>query len=110
MLEKIDLRVARAISLEQLTAAVSTSARLDEEARVMVAEIVAIVSGQKDMSRRVAVPVDWWQHVKLRFFPEWAKRLWPVRLEVLTISDVRVCPHLPLVNMIEHVKFVSNQK
>ncbi len=27
----------------------------------------------------VKVPRDWWQHIRERFWPKWAKKRWPVR-------------------------------
>ena len=42
-----------------------------------------------------SVPADWWQHFKLRWFPRWAVRRWPVQARriVTIIKHCHVCPH-----------------
>lgn len=40
------------------------------------------------------IPADWWQHFKLRWFPKWAKKKWPVRYEWVTAYHV--FPEIPI--------------
>ena len=41
-------------------------------------------------------PADWWEGVKERWFPAWAKRRWPVRMHRVEKKKevTRMCPHL----------------
>jgi hypothetical protein len=45
----------------------------------------------------VAVPKDWWQHFKQRWFPGWALRRWPVQYRIIEReyrkTIVKMCPH-----------------
>lgn len=34
----------------------------------------------------VAYPADWWQHLKERWFPQWALKRWPVRMQAKTLA------------------------
>ena len=40
----------------------------------------------------VSYPADWWQALKSRWFPGWATRWWPVRMEVRTIRAIDFFP------------------
>lgn len=42
----------------------------------------------------VKYPADWWQHFKLRWFPKWAKKRWPVRFSVTEFVATHVYPQL----------------
>ncbi len=44
----------------------------------------------------VAFPIDWWQAVKERFFPQWAKARWPVQLQKHTYYSHRFKEKDPL--------------
>lgn len=46
--------------------------------------------------RIVRWPADWWQAIKDRFFPAWAKRKWPIVYEVRRFEAARLLPNLPL--------------
>lgn len=47
----------------------------------------------------IKTPKDWWQHLKLRFAPRWAKKRWPVQWEEATMeasfSAAVLYPDLP---------------
>ena len=44
------------------------------------------------------VPLNWWEHFKQRWFPEWLKLRYPVRKEVITYTQsyYNLCPHLDI--------------
>lgn len=43
----------------------------------------------------VKYPADWWQAVKDRWFPEWAKRRWPVQYKRHFIDAKALYPTIP---------------
>jgi hypothetical protein len=51
--------------------------RLAHEAEVMVAQLTAMVAGER--VDEIKYPLDWWEAFKGRWFPVWALRRWPVR-------------------------------
>lgn len=42
----------------------------------------------------IVMAKDWWEHFKLRWFPQWAKNLWPVRYTVIKVREV--FPDIPV--------------
>ena len=42
--------------------------------------------------REVSVPVDWWEHVKLRFAPAWFLQRYPVRYTVHVMEVTQIFP------------------
>jgi hypothetical protein len=40
-------------------------------------------------------PDDWWQAVKDRWFPAWAKRRWPVRRRIVRMERFGAYPEIP---------------
>lgn len=55
-------------------------------------------------------PKDWWQAVKERWFPKWAKNKWPIKYVVIDISENKfaVCPHLPCDGSIMHYEWLRD--
>ena len=45
--------------------------------------------GESHQVKRVVYPTNWWEALKHRFAPEWAKKRWPVRYAVVTL-DARI--------------------
>jgi hypothetical protein len=41
-------------------------------------------------------PADWWQAFKERWYPEWAKKRWPVRYEQYVITARELYPQVSL--------------
>jgi hypothetical protein len=52
-----------------------------------------LLTGETDYVR---YPADWWEAVKDRWFPRWAKRRWPVRWA--KVAQKRYCPHIDVRN------------
>ncbi len=46
------------------------------------------ILGQQRGNIEIRYPADWWQAVKQRFFPSWAKNRWPVQ-EIVQVVDVK---------------------
>ena len=66
--------------------------------------LVQYVWGEELKRQEVRYPADWWQAVKARWFPEWAKQRWPVRYTV-EVMEARAL--YPLVSM-PHQEHVIN--
>ena len=41
-------------------------------------------------------PVNWWEAVKARFFPEWAKKRWPIQYAKIELEARALYPRLSL--------------
>lgn len=57
------------------------------------------------------IPADWWQHFKLRWFPKWLKRRFPVKME--WIAAIHKFPELdvpPLGREYLHLRVVDSDK
>lgn len=106
-------------------ASLATTWRLPEfvvsntEVRTMMDQTVGhlLISLQKKLAsnevvesvRIVEYPSDWWQHLKLRWFPQWAVRRWPVvmKREEIETRVTRMCPHLDIGKRDDHLGFIS---
>ena len=57
----------------------------------------------------VTYPADWWQHFKQRWFPSWAKKMWPVIMttQQIPVSIMRVCPHVKIREGATHLNWVT---
>jgi hypothetical protein len=54
-------------------------------------------------------PKDWWEALKERWFPEWAKKRWPVEYVVIDIHEYKyaVCPHVPTEGTMVHYEWLK---
>ena len=80
ILEKLDLAVMECVNpqlLEDATIDIVTDCMFDD----MLIQLRTFVYAEKldEVVRDWTAPIDWWQAFKDRWFPEWAKRRWPVR-------------------------------
>jgi hypothetical protein len=67
----------------------------------------AMLFGNGKEKRRCEWPATWWQHFKQRWFPRWALRRWPVKMEVREWEVFqRVCPHLNVPESDRHVRWM----
>lgn len=53
----------------------------DLQAQALRMEVRKAVFGRKLSEVSVSYPADWWQAVKDRWFPAWAKKRWPVQMK-----------------------------
>ena len=52
-------------------------------------ELKGYLLGEDIQREQVSYPSDWWQGFKERWFPQWAKRRWPIVLKT-TILDAKL--------------------
>ena len=77
-LTRVKLATSNVISKAMLEH-VNLDTEVDFRTRDMILRLNSFVWGERIGTAEVAWPEDWWQALKLRFFPEWALRLLPVR-------------------------------
>lgn len=68
---------------------------MDEEVRAMVLRIRAqFARADKPIEQdTVEFPETWIDAVKLRWFPAWARRRWPIGMRRVVTTAYRLCPH-----------------
>lgn len=69
----------------------------------VVIELTGTIWGQKLKRHEVKYPRDWWQAVKARWFPRWARRRWPVIYEVKGFEAVALYPEYKSIFPGQHV-------
>jgi len=91
-MERIKWGLRRAFSNDVLACIREASIEVyaESEGELMVADVRGFVLGQK--AKPIQYPATWWEAVKERFLPEWAKRRWPVKYTV--IEPAMVFPYL----------------
>ena len=78
-LEKIRIGVAQEISINVLLdTKIDVYAMLGDRLRV---QVTGYVWGEHLGKKSVSWPADWVQHFKQRWFPRWALKLWPVKID-----------------------------
>ena len=86
---------------------------LEDSANKLVARLSAFVYGLE--VDRIVVnkqwPATWWDAVKERWFPNWAKQRWPVRWDSVEVDEPKfiVCPHLDVPGQESHVRWVVGE-
>ena len=77
--------------MESIATQTFLSARYDTELAGW--HIKAMFHALRSMrNETVSWPADWWQALKLRWFPAWLKRRYPVKMERRTVRYI--CPHV----------------
>ena len=112
-LERIRVGVAQFLYKEGYeSAAIDLEARLVEStAHTVGMEFRSYMLALPDEGGRVEWPATWWEHLKQRWFPRWALRRWPVRMESKTWKTFRaVCPHLGVRDSSPHARFFLAQR
>lgn len=69
----------------------------------------------REISRSVQKPLDWWEAVKLRFFPKWLLMKFPIKYETIaTLVNVdKFCPHLNIKTTDDeyyHIAWLADEK
>lgn len=59
-------------------------------------QIKQSIMGREMQSETVRYPADWWEAVKARWFPAWAKRRWPVHETVVELTALELYPKIAL--------------
>ena len=52
----------------------------------------ALCDGLSTVEEHAMWPEDWWQAFKVRWFPAWLERIYPIRMQ--RMETHRWCPHL----------------
>lgn len=97
---RLQMALARSFSQHGIDPVMS-HAQVGYEPRIgeMVGELTALLLTGGVISTMVKeaefVPVTWWDHFKLRWFPEWLRKWFPVSTrEIATrIEEYHTCPH-----------------
>jgi hypothetical protein len=76
-------------------------------------------SGYRHTTKRVievqfALPATFFQHFKMQYYPSWLKRLYPVRMDIVTKKveyneTIYLCPHLTGNQPSDHEKFLEGE-
>ena len=67
---------------------------LDAMTDDIAVRVVQSVWGRNLQRQEVRWPATWWEAVKERFLPAWAKERWPVRYRVVTLTARELWPLL----------------
>jgi hypothetical protein len=62
----------------------------------IVLRVVQKIYGREMERIEVRYPADWWQALKERWFPPWAKRWWPVQETVIDLVARELYPRVAL--------------
>lgn len=111
--EKIRLRVGYAVPSEVVKRA-EIQSWADDITESLIVELDTYFVGMA--GDRVCVlrrwPQTWWDAVKERWFPVWAKRRWPVQYEVIDIDEPlysAVCPHVDVPDKRPHLEWLMQE-
>ena len=110
-LERIQVAVSRSLSSASLDS-IASSVRADfldgYFSRDVTLTFRAFLYGNGRETWKCEWPADWWQHFKKRWFPRWALRRWPVRMEKREgVVFQRVCPHMAIHQNTPHLAFLA---
>jgi hypothetical protein len=91
---------SRRISLQAALASnVQLTTFLDHQLNELVLTLRGAIGSQRCMDEiNITYPADWWEAVKDRWLPAWAKRRWPVRLTRHHVDVRLVYPELVIPN------------
>ena len=88
-LDKIAVGIQLAVSEHLMGATVDVEQVLQDQ---FVFRLRGYLMGHKLPERKFSYPSDWWQAFKLRWFPAWALKRYPVRYTVITVSANALYP------------------
>jgi len=99
-LERLKIAVMTHISKHLVDFAIDPRVDVSEDL-VWTSEAIAIrviqeVFGREVQRQECEWPRDWWQAFKERWYPEWAKRRWPVEYERYVITARELYPQMAL--------------
>ncbi len=80
----------------------------------MVLELYkTVIAGESHEEEQIIswldVPIDWWQHFKRDWFPDWLSKLCPVRYFQHTTTQIKryqICPHINIPDQRQHIEFL----
>jgi hypothetical protein len=109
-LDVFDLATAVRLDAPFMANPIAARAALDELTASVVLSFRARVAGERLKTETIRFPADWWEAVKERWFPAWAKRRWPVSYRVVTMEARGLYPLLSLPQRKDaHVEIVVHE-
>jgi hypothetical protein len=98
-LKRMELVILQYISKE-LAAEVGISPEvncfLEGMAQDVVVRIKVAVLGREMEREEATYPANWWQAVKERWMPAWAKKRWPVKYRKIVLTAMELYPKVSL--------------
>lgn len=85
---------------EEVIREIQLKAWRHDASRNLVMQLMGVVAMWRE-ERLLKTPANWWQHFKLRWFPKWALRRWPVLYEYHDAAVI--LPKVPVVRPEYHV-------
>lgn len=84
--EVVTLKFDQLISNQRIPKYLLQDARVDTHLDLMAENLIVALTRHiayfEDEEGTLKVPATWWDHLKLRFFPDWARKRWPIRWTV----------------------------
>jgi len=96
-LEKVRIRVVEHIHEELLKKfAMEADVSFEESTytRNFVLQITQTVCSENAGFVEVEYPIDWWEAIKERWFPDWALKRWPVKYKKVTVKAKAFYPNV----------------
>lgn len=93
-LERIRFGMQQAVSAELLDAQIE--GKHDRLVDQFVYTLRGYLWGESQKGYEYSYPADWWQAFKKRWFPNWAKRKWPILYTVIKVDVNVVYPDLKI--------------
>ena len=118
--DKIKKEALREIVLERLTFAAgrrftrfAIEAKLgvewDWEADQLCVKVVQQVLAEHLENQKVEVPIDWWEHFKLRWFPVWLLKRFPVKFKIIMIEAMALYPKIGMPSEEYLIKYMKEE-
>lgn len=89
-LEKIRFDIAQRIDKYVLDYKINVIEAIGDNIEAFVRFTVA---GERLPGKTIEYPADWWESVKERFAPKWARAKWPVKYKIHTIEFAVLYPN-----------------
>lgn len=68
----------------------------DDYIHRIVTRVTQEILGREIANARVEYPADWWHAFKNRWFPAWAKKRWPIKVEVVELIAKELYPQMAM--------------
>lgn len=97
--ERVSYRIERYVILQHISVEMMDRAH-QGFLQDMIAMRIQGLTATWTQERFLEVPRTWWDHTKLRWFPAWALKRWPVLY--MTYDAMAILPHVPVPNRPGH--------
>ena len=98
--EAVTLERMKMVALQYVTTELAEHFAVEPQVSVhyefdeVVMRFVQMVYGRTLERVEVQYPADWWEAVKERWLPEWAKELWPIRYQHHSLTAKELYPKI----------------